>query len=583
MSTPYDDIPWSIDEPPDEEYGDEQAPAAPRLRAVQHDERANGDQPERYELTGGKNGPKQEPANVRWLQSRIGAGPLSWAFRRRGEVVRVSAIGEDGYQPPADPDDENGPATVTPLHARMLSTQLSKSYEVGVLHPETSSKPEWFSEEWFPVADCQRALDELADLPYLRSLRGVTHTPLLRAEQGAGVLMEPGYDEHSGMLYVPNCDIPAVPVQPTPDQIAAATKTIRDLVADFRFESEHGEANYIGSMLTPLMRLVTPPPYKLLAINAHQRGSGKSLLAEVLRAIHGGTLRTWPGTEEELGKQITSILSATTAPICQIDNLRGLIRSGTLEALLTTREYTARVLGTTNDTTMVNDRLWVATGNNMALGGDLDRRCVWVTINPGVARPEDRTDFTIKALGRHVAKHRGEILAALLTLLQAWDVAGRPQDEATSDSFGEWVAAVRGILAHAGIPGTFDAADSRRDAPDPDDEEAGQFLQAIYDTLRDGEWSVKGLLVLMGEKVKDGFDFKPSDRAALLLDSLPTSARGRHWRPGQPTGDLGKPLGYWLRNREGQWFDGSSVERPKGSDGAPKRASSGALYRVVQS
>jgi hypothetical protein len=247
------------------------------------------------------------------------------------------------------------------------------------------------------------------------------------------MLATPGYDVESGYLYQPLGPVPQFPTSPTPDQARAAAGRILDLVGEFTWAGEHDKANYIGGLLTPLMRLATPPPYKMIAIGAHQRGSGKSLLAQIYRIVHGGTLRGWPGSEEELKKQVTSILSQTTAPVCQLDNIRGLLRSATLEALLTSPEYTDRVLGTSNDTVMKNDRLWVATGNNMVLGGDMDRRVVWVTIDPGVERPEDRNYFIIKDLAAHVTHNRVAILGDLLTMLAAWDAKGRPTDQCQGD------------------------------------------------------------------------------------------------------------------------------------------------------
>jgi hypothetical protein len=530
---------------------------------------------ESVELTKGSNGPKSEPQNVRWLRSRVGAGPLGWAFLRGSAVMRVTCLGEDGYVAPAHAEEDNGPATVAPLTPRVLSTKISDSYFVHIVHKSDAGT--FKSEEWFPEPDCRRALDTPDQLPYLRPLRGVTHTPLPRA--AGGMIVEPGYDDESGYLYHPLGPMPVVPTAPTREEVAEATARVRRLVAQFAWQGPHDEANYLGALLTPLLRLVVPPPYKMIAIVAHQRGSGKSLLAEVLRAVHGGTLRTWPGSEEELGKQITSVLTATTAPVCQIDNIRGLVRSAKLDALLTTREYTDRVLGTTNDTTMINDRLWVATGNNMVLGGDLDRRVVTVSIDPGVERPEDRTGFDIPDLGAHVREHRAGILGDLLTMIAAWDAASRPRGEPTSDSFGRWVAAVRGVLEVCGVPGTFDHSDSRSDNADPDAEDAAAFLAVIERAFGAEPWTAKDVTAAMrdpaghppvtqyakrGDELTNGF---------ALVEAFPSAARGKHWRYGMPYPELSKPLGYWIKHRLGAWYGGRRMVK----DG---RATAGTTYRI---
>jgi hypothetical protein len=139
----------------------------------------------RYELViTGKGAPKTEPKNVRWLRSQLGHRHLPWAFLRSGRVVKVNGVGENGYQQPAHSHDDNGPATVAALTGRSLSTLLADAVYCYVIR-ETDKGKKYDTEEWFPESDCARALDQPDLLPYLRPLRGVTHTPLPRAGQSA--------------------------------------------------------------------------------------------------------------------------------------------------------------------------------------------------------------------------------------------------------------------------------------------------------------------------------------------------------------------------------------------------------------
>jgi len=190
-------------------------------------------------------------------------------------------------------------------------------------------------------------------------------------------------------------------------------------------------------LLTPLLRELCPPPYKLGAIMARQPGSGKTLLAQLLRIVHGGVFRSeLPNDKPELAKQLTSILTQTTAPVITWDNVTGLLHSSILEGLVTSDEFTDRLLGGNTYVTAVNDRLWTLTGNNLALGGDLVRRALWVTIDPRVPDPHLRTGFAIPNLPDHVRRNRGEILRALVILVAAWRDAGSPTAETSSDIFG---------------------------------------------------------------------------------------------------------------------------------------------------
>lgn len=520
-------------------------------------------------LLSAKDGPKKTPENERWLSSRLGAGPLSWAFVRNGSVVRVVGIGEAGYIEPPNPEASNGPATVGPLRGEELSTRLSDHYRFVV---QRGSKAEpYFTEEWFPSSDAGRALGTPDRMPYVRPLRGVTHTPLLRAEKGSGLLTEPGYDDESGFLYMPdgpNAEVPPVPSNPTDDELAAATRLLRGLVADFTWTGPHHEANFLGALVTPLLKLAAPPPYKQVLITARERGSGKTLLADVFAEVHGATQRPWPTDDAELEKVISSILSQTTAPVSVLDNVRGVLRSARWEMLLTRAVYNGRILGSTNDVPMVNDRLWVLTGNNLTPGGDLDRRSLWVDIDPRCPNPELRTEFKIPNLKSYVIEHRGAILAALLTWLAAWDARGRPQPTAAATDFGRWIAVVRGVLTVAKVPGTFDDESSQDRRANPDTVELEEFYTAVREVVGNRTFTVNGLLARVKFHDQAG-EITPAIR---LGECLPGDVGEKVARAGRVSAGS-RSLGKWFGNHKGQWYAGLVVlpTGEKGRDGAEWR------------
>lgn len=508
-----------------------------------------GETRERYKLLPGRTGARSTPDNVRWLRSRLGAGPLSFAMLKAGRVVRVAGVEDDGYQRPAHADDSNGPATVGPLDGTLLTTLISDGYFCYTERKDPDTGSVTCTEEWFPTPDASRALAAPDLLPYLRSLRGVTHTPMVRAD--GSILQSPGYDDESGFLHVPDIAVPPVPDRPTPEQRDDAVKLLRGLVAEFKWVGEHDEANYLGLLLTPLLRLLCPPPYKLGAIMARQPGSGKTLLADVLRLVHGGVLRgEMPHDEAELEKSLTSILYCTTAPVVTFDNVSGVLRSSKLAALLTSDKLDGRLLGSTSSVPLFNDRLWTITGNNLNLGGDLPRRTLWVTIDPGCPDPHRRTGFKLH-LPTYVAEHRGEILHALLVLVRAWVAAGSvPAKSESSDDYSRWTGIVRGILAHAGVPGTFDHRDSAQQEVGADDEGWGEFLAAVHRVMGDRAWLARELV----EKIvatAPGAGFDPLPMHPDLVEALPGDLHEKYLRGGGKS--LARPLGKWLRNRNGRW------------------------------
>lgn len=466
-----------------------------------------------------------------WLRNEIGMSgtPLAGLFRRGEDIIHTPRIDEEGYVPlTADARDHDGPAQVRVAGVPRVRSRVQFSYNVT----KFNAKRNRWVESVFPADAVALVMGDVYMLPNLRVLRGVTHTPMLRAD--GTVLDSVGYDEVSARLFLPDVGLGAVrvPEAPTAGEVDAARSLVLSMLVDFPWNSPHDRANYLAGLLTPLVRELVAPPYKMLAINAHQRGSGKSLLAWVLRTLHGGVLRgDVPRDGEEFRKQITSVLATTTAPVVQFDNVRHL-EATQLDALLTTDLWSDRLLGRSAEVTSRNDRLWVATGNNISLGGDLVRRVLWSSIDPQVPNPEARTDFAVTDLKGWVRARRAELLGALLTLVRAWVREGRPVGERVGeDDYARWIEALRGVLAVAGIDGVIGHPDTVRQGETSDDDEWGGFLLAVQERFGDAAWS-SGQVAELG-----------------LFDEAPEGMNSSSARS----------IGKWLTNREGQWASGVAV------------------------
>lgn len=330
----------------------------------------------------------------------------------------------------------------------------------------------------------------------LRNLRDVVRRPIVRPD---GTICDtPGYDEVTELVYWPdpNLRIPAVPEQPTDEQVKVARDTLAFMLTDFPFVSREDYNNYLGFLFTPLLFSVIDTPIKLGIIGAHQPGSGKTLLANILQEIHGGTLMPGlkNGGDEEIRKQVTANLRGAMNPICLWDNVSGRLDSATLDALLTSRSWRDRVLGQTQMIDTPNDRLWLITANNLQVGSDLTRRVTWSMINPNMPNPEYRTNFTIPDMMGWVKANRGVILWSLYTLIQAWTAKGQPTWCAQSDLFCGWVGAINGILKVAGIEGEFDSLASRQQAESSQATEWGEMFEAAYEQFGEGGWTIAELL-----------------------------------------------------------------------------------------
>lgn len=484
-----------------------------------------------------------------WLRTEAGRGKLSGLFKRGGFVVHTPREGEGGYVPLTENDgDEDGPAQIHNVTDSTLSSRISYTY--GVFRMVKRGEDYEPVPALFPRSAARTALDVPDMLPNLRSLRGVIHSPVFRPD--GSLISTPGYDEKTRLLYLPEpgLDIPRVPEEPAAGDVTDAVKLILEMIDGFPFKNDHYRANFLGALITPLLRAMSPPPYKLHAIEAHQPGSGKTLLANVARHIHGGVFRAeMPGDDSELRKQVTTILSVTTGPVVVIDNVSGVLKSSALAGLLTSDQWDDRLLGGNEWVNAVNDRLWTITGNNISIGGDLPRRTLRTVIDPGVPNPENRTGFAIADLERWVKDRRGELLHALLVIVRSWVAAGRPMPpERSSDGYARWVRTLEGILGNAGIPGGFDHPSTHIEIGS-DDDEWGLFLAAAHGAVGDSLWTAKELLgnVDQGGIISTG---------PIPVDALPGELAEKAIRhPNGPPG-IAKSLGRWLNNRDGRWASG---------------------------
>lgn len=482
------------------------------------------------------------------LRTMLGTGPLAGVLRDGSRLIDTPRIGEHGYIPPehADEGADDGPAQVRELSKELLAALVQ--HHLRVYRTVTKGDESYAVPAVVSALIVTRLTPTPELLPNVRPMRGVTHTPMMRAD--GSVLDTPGYDNPTGYLYLPprGLQVQPVPAAPTAGQVAQARDALLWLFSDFPWLDDDARANFLGALLVPLVRAIAPPPYKLLIIEAPERGSGKSLLAKALRLIHGGVNKVeMPANPEEFRKLITTTLRTTTAPVVVFDNVSGKIGSSELAGLLTTVEWTDRLLGGNEVFTGRNTRLWTVTSNNAAIVGDLARRSLLVTIDPEMPHPEKRTGFAVDDLSAHITEHRGAILAALLTLVRSWHVAGRPAPALTSsDDYGQVRSVLQGILTHSGIPGAFDAADVDHLVAD-DDDEHHNFLTALAAAFGENPFTAKDVLARTNPPSDNLIGAQP-----IQWDALPSELADKYVAA-KGMAHLSKSLGWYLRSMKGRW------------------------------
>jgi hypothetical protein len=457
-------------------------------------------------------------------------------FVRGGKLVRLRA------------DEERRPMieTLAADHVRMHLAESASWYKVTKGGEHTPTSP--------PVDVCAGVISARTwELP---PLIGVVELPVLRPTDGR-FHVDHGYDASTKLYHwhSPGVDYPGIPDQPNAAQLAEAVMLIDEMLCDFPWETTADRANLWGLLLTPLVRAIVHQ-VPMCLIDAPDAGTGKGLLVKIATIIATGRvtgLMSWPATDEELEKKVTAALMAGQTVVV-FDNVDGMIKSGTLAAVLTADTWQGRVLGRSEMVNASNRATWVATGTNLDVGGDLARRCYRVRIDAKMAAPYTRNTWLHDPLEDWVAANRGKLLAALCTIVRSWWLAGQHQASSipAMGGYTSWVRTVGGILEHAGVPDFLGNLAEFRANSDREAQQWEGFLAVWAEQYGEDGMTVAKLIGAMSSSSTTG---------EMLKETIPEDLSG-YW----DTAGFSRRMGQALRKRVGRHYgpDGYHlVEMPR--------------------
>lgn len=314
-------------------------------------------------------------------------------------------------------------------------------------------------------------------------LRAIISAPTLRHD--GTVLSAPGYDEATGLLLVGDRIWRQVPENPSKREAAKALDVLVEPIDGFPFVDNSDRAAALALLITSVMRpsLRTVP---MFTVTAPAAGTGKSLLVDIAAILATGrkaAVVTPTQDEAELEKRIGAAALAGDQ-IISIDNVTHILRSDQLCQLLTQEEVQVRVLGASKNVRIPSTALICATGNNLSIHGDLNRRAVRIRLDAKCERPDERR-FDRDATGVALRK-RAELVAAALTIVRAYLSAGAPSQASPMGSFEDWSDTVRSALIWLGMGDCRGDVDAMR-ADDPEKAE----LAEIIDALPTGRFTVR--------------------------------------------------------------------------------------------
>jgi hypothetical protein len=471
-------------------------------------------------------------------------------YQRGGVLVRVlrdssPAAGEEGIRRALAPRIDVVP--VPTLLERLTKVchwwELNKKGELERVLP-----PSW-------CIQAVAARGEWTGIPYLECV--VDH-PVLRPD--GTLLVSPGYDEQTGLLFESGSLGATLKRKPTRSDAVKAVATLYDVVCDFPFAQDDAgscKAAWLAALLTPLARFAFEGPSPLFLIDGNTPGAGKGLLLHSISAILTGerfTVASYTRDGDELRKRITS-LAISGERMVLFDNLSGLFGDAVLDAALTATSWTDRLLGQNRMVRVPLYVTWYATGNNVQIGGDTTRRTCYIRLESDREDPESRDDFKYPDLLSYVKANRGKLLAAGLTILQAYCDAGRPNQMLHPwGSFEGWSNLVRQAVAWA---------------TDEDPAETRMMLEVASDTVY-GNMSVVlecleqmdplGRGMFAAEIIQRMFKPQPDDSRPLLFDECKDALESILGKADAPT------LGRKLRSYRRRVFNGRLIDHAPGSE-----------------
>jgi putative DNA primase/helicase len=197
--------------------------------------------------------------------------------------------------------------------------------------------------------------------------------------------------------------------------------------------------------------------------------------------------------EEERRKRITAKLLEGPQFIL-IDNIRAGLDSAGLSAALTSDIWEDRVLRFSQMAVLPVTCTWLATANNPTLSLEVARRTIPIRLDPRMERPWQRTNFKHPNLRRWAREHRGELISAALTLIQAWIVAGQPPGDTSLGGYESWAEVMGGVLQLCGIPGFLGNMDQLYAQADRESIAWAEFCLAWWEEFQDRPVSTEQLL-----------------------------------------------------------------------------------------
>lgn len=381
------------------------------------------------------------------------------------------------------------------------------------------------------------------------TLAGVSATPIIRRD--GTIAFAPGLDEMTGIFLLDPVSV-NVPDNPSVKDARLALALLIKLIEEFPFIDLIAHSVALSSILTPIARSgISVAPMHVA--KAPAAGTGKSYLFNIMAAISQGTrcpVIAAGKDDEETEKRVAARMIAGNPIIC-IDNVNGILGGDLICQGISEDIVAPRVLGLSKAPNLTNRFSFFATGNNISVAGDLDRRVLPCVMDRQEETPsEHRFEFNPIAM---VLAERSRYVSACLTILRAH---ARASFEGATDltpfnGFDEWSNMVRGALIWLGREDPVKALDLTRTENPQRQLRASMHkaMEALFGMGPGNAKTVAQMILAANSNVKDG----KADMRSLMKDIFINKAD----RYGNPNS---LKIGHWLKSFKDVVIEGKKLQ-----------------------
>ena len=280
--------------------------------------------------------------------------------------------------------------------------------------------------------------------PPLPPLRRLVHVPVF--DKAGRLCASPGYHSDSRLFVAPQgLVVPRVKHAPSPEDVDRAKDLIlNEVLGDFPFLDTSDRTAAVALLLLPFVRDMIYGPTPLHLVTKPQPGIGGTLLVETLCFPALGKdpgMQPMPTNDAEVQRRITAdLLKGRGVVVFENIPRDTVLASGQLASALTAAEWEDRQIRTSTLLTLPITNAWIATGNDVRVSDEIARRVLPIRLRAVDENPYERTGFRHRDLKAWTREHRGDLVWAALTLVQAWVAQGMPRGSLTLGKYEQWAA-----------------------------------------------------------------------------------------------------------------------------------------------